>query len=212
MSDDRVVDAFAEDLPREVIDDFRALLGKEASSQMSDHDCLRFLRARNGSFSKGAAMALERHEWKHTIGTPLSPRGLAFSPNILVACPDRLSTHPHVDLLLACHHGFDKEGAPIYWEKTGVIQSNMHIVNEHFTVDELLQYHIMSQEVCELRLEYASETYGKSIQKAVTVFDLKGLTMTLDTQSIAYVRRMLYIDQAYYPERLKRLIVINAPW
>lgn len=211
-TEERVIDPFVDDLPAEVYADFRTLLGEEASSQMTDFDCLRFLRARQGSFAKASTMAIERHEWKHTLGTPLPPRGLVFSPNFVLAAPDRLHTHPQKNLLGVAHYGFDKEGSPIYWEKTGEIQSRMHIVNEHFTVDELLQYHVMSQELGEIRLEYASEKFGTPISKAVTIFDLKGLTMTLDGPSIAYVRQMLHVDQAYYPERLKRLIVINAPW
>jgi hypothetical protein len=210
--EDRVIDPFVDDIPADVYADFRILLGSEISFELTDHDCLRFLRARNGSFEKASAMALERHNWRHTIASPLPPRGLCFSPNLLLASPNHLHTHPHIELLGASHHGFDKEGAPIYWEKTGEIQSRMHLVNEHFPVEELLQYHILSQEICEIRLEYAAKKFGESTGKAVTVFDLKGLTMTLDSQAIAYVRQMLYVDQAYYPERLKRLIVINAPW
>lgn len=81
-----------------------------------------------------------------------------------------------------------------------------------FTVDELVQFHIATQEMAELRLAYASKTFGKNITKSTTVFDLKGLNMSLDKDCITYIKTILGIDQNYYPERLKRLFVINVPW
>ena len=137
---------------------------------------------------------------------------MQFSPNIILAMPDRISQHPYVHLIPASHYGFDREGAPIYWERTGYIQSQWDEVKKHFTVDELIQYHIQSQEGCEIRLKYASAKFGKLITKAVTVFDMKHLTISLDASAILYIKLLLQIDQDNYPERLKTLYIINAPW
>jgi hypothetical protein len=46
----------------------------------------------------------------------------------------------------------------------------------------------------------------------VNVLDMKGLSVSLDFQSISYMKQMLSMDQAHYPERLHKLIVINAPY
>jgi hypothetical protein len=44
------------------------------------------------------------------------------------------------------------------------------------------------------------------------VMNLAGMPMSPDFFGIVVVRRSLEIDQQYYPERLNRLFVINAPW
>ena len=144
---------------------------------------------------------------------PMKPRGLQFSPNIIMAMPDRISQHECAHRLIpAAHYGYDKEGAPIYWERTGFVQSHWSEVMKHFSVDELIQYHIQSQEACEIRFSYASAKFGKPITKAITVFDMKHLTISLDASSILYIKKILEIDQGNYPERLKALYIINCPW
>ena len=110
------------------------------------------------------------------------------------------------------HHGFDKDGRPIYWEKTGTIQSNFGEVFKHFTTDELCQLHVQSQECFDVRYEYASKKFQKEITQSVVIFDMKNVQMVLNIQSIAYVKQILAIDQLYYPERLYKLFIINCPW
>jgi hypothetical protein len=162
---------------------------------------------------------------------PLPPSNLRFSPNIILANPHHIDLHPYIHLLpgvfsciefnlimafiiieIVAHHGFDKDGRPIYWEKTGTIQSNFGEVFKHFTTDELCQYHVQSQECFDVRYEYASKKFNKEITQSVVVFDMKNVQMVLNIQSIAYVKQILAIDQLYYPERLYKLFIINCPW
>jgi len=143
---------------------------------------------------------------------PLPPYGLRLTPRTLLATPVTLDNHPYAHLLPVAHEGFDRENHPIYWEKTGLIQSRFNEVTRHFTVAELLQYHIISNEVLECRLAYASENSGQDVTKSVIVFDMKHLTMNLDMDSIWYIKQVLAVDQAYYPERLYKLMIINSPW
>lgn len=110
------------------------------------------------------------------------------------------------------HSGWDKDGRPVYWEKTGTIQNNFDEVFEHFTTDELVQYHIMSQECFDLRFQFASARSSRLISNSVVVFDMTNVNMTLNLQSIAYIKRILAVDQLYYPERLHKLFIINCPW
>lgn len=114
--------------------------------------------------------------------------------------------------ITVAHFGFDKGGRPIYWEKTGTIQNNFGEVFKHFTTDELVQYHIASQECFTLRFKYASERANRVISDSVVVFDMKNVNMTLNMQSIAYMREILAIDQKYYPETLYKLFIVNCPW
>ena len=110
------------------------------------------------------------------------------------------------------HHGFDKDGRPVYWEKTGTIQSNFSEVFKYFTTDELVQYHIQSQECFEFRYQYASERFNTEVTQSDVIFDMKNVQMVLNIQSIAYIKQILSVDQQYYPERLHKLFIINCPW
>ena len=49
-------------LSSETIKEFRNRIGLEASLHLTDHDCLRFLIARNGSMSKATKMAKDNNE------------------------------------------------------------------------------------------------------------------------------------------------------
>lgn len=199
-------------LTQDVLDEFRKRIGRQASLDMNDHDILRFLVARNGSMSRATRMAIDCNSWRHKLMSPIRPRGLQYSPNTILCMPDRVSQWPNIELIPAAHYGFDKEGAPVYWERTGLIQSHWDDVKKVFEVEELIQFHIQSMEAMEIRLKYASEKFSHHITQSVTVFDMNHVTMTLDIGAILYVKSMLAIDQANYPERLKNLFIINCPW
>lgn len=197
----------------EFIAQFRKQLANpKINKLLTDHDCIRFLRARSGSYAKAVDMAIKWYNWRHTEMASLPPTNIKYTPNNLMFCPEYVDQHRAIHLLPVTHYGFDKEGCPIYWEKTGFVQSRFTEVRKHFEVSDLLQYHIQSQEALEIRLKYASKKFGKRIEKAVCVFDFKHLTMTLDFDSISYIKGVLESDQANYPERLKTLYMINCPW
>lgn len=62
------------------------------------------------------------------------------------------------------------------------------------------------------RLEFASRKYNKPIEQQVIVFNLANLSYSVDTNAMSVFRQTLVIDEAYYPERLHCLYMINAPW
>lgn len=88
----------------------------------------------------------------------------------------------------------------------------MSEIKEHFDMDYLLARHIRQQTIMLLRLNHAQLKYNKVITKIVVVFDLAGLSRFPDLFALDYVRRVLVMDQAYYPERLETIYLINAPW
>lgn len=79
-------------------------------------------------------------------------------------------------------------------------------------MDYLLARHIRQQTIMLMRLDYCSKKYGKEISKLVVVFDLEGLSSFPDLFALDYTRRVLLLDQAYYPERLETIYLVNAPW
>lgn len=62
------------------------------------------------------------------------------------------------------------------------------------------------------RLPACSRKAGKLLETSCTILDLKGVGLTNATSVIGYVRQASAISQNYYPERLGKLYLINAPW
>lgn len=208
-----MAEIYSDDISHEeAVHALREAVGKKISSALTDSDCLRFLRARIGSIEKATEMVLKWYEWSHTLLEPLPPDNLRFSPKTIISMPTTLDQHPYAYLLPVAHHGFDRLGHPIYWEKTGLIQSQFTEVRKHFEVFELLQYSILSREIFSIRYQYASIRSNKNISQCVVVNDMKHLTISLDFESIWYMKQVLTIDSSYYPERLYRLYLVNCPW
>lgn len=199
-----------EELKRsEVLKEFRNLATPEMNAEMNDDDCFRFLVARNFKAKKAIEMAKAWFTWWHT---PIPETGIE---------PCKILDLEHVDDPLEsfysdncphAFHGFDKEGRPIYWERTGKISRNFSVVKKKCSMDVLLTKHVRAQEIQSLRRDYASKKFNKIIDKVVVVLDLTDLNMSPDFMGIQYVRKMFSMDQNYYPERLQSIFIINAPW
>ena len=86
------------------------------------------------------------------------------------------------------------------------------MVKTLLTEDEIFVRHIRQQEYMITRLDKASIKHNKLIEKQVIVSDMKSVSMILDFMALRVFRRTLDIDESCYPERLKRLYMINAPY
>lgn len=62
------------------------------------------------------------------------------------------------------------------------------------------------------RLPACSRKAGTLLETCCTVMDLKGVGIGKVSQVYSYVKQVSGLSQNYYPERLGRLYVINAPW
>jgi len=62
------------------------------------------------------------------------------------------------------------------------------------------------------RLPACSRKAGQLLETCCTIMDLKGVGITRVPSVYSYVRQASAISQNYYPERLGRLYLINAPW
>jgi hypothetical protein len=187
----------------------RSLVSVEACATHSDHDIYRFLVARNHNLKKAAAMLSEELKWRHT---PIKGHEDCTPANVL--SNPLLGNESHwKEHFPFSYLGHDKDGCPIYWEKTGEISSRFHIGKKFTTEDQMVWHHILKQEfVMHTSLPHASKFYGREVTKQVVVLDLKHLSYAIDSMAMNYVLRSLAIDQAYYPERLKHFFIVNAPW
>jgi hypothetical protein len=146
------------------------------------------------------------------LETMLIKRAAIDADSILRRGVARRSTF--CSLYLCGHHGFDREGHPIYFERTGAI--NPRELFDAFGgvdgEDELLINHVFVQEAMRaLKLQRTQET-GRRIYKHVAVTDLSGLgPQHLSKQLLRLVKRTMAFHEAAYPETLHNLYIVNAP-
>jgi len=99
----------------------------------------------------------------------------------------------------------------VYIEKLGGIDlTALHKI----TTDErmLTNLAVEYERVADPRLPACSRKAGHLLETCCTVMDLKGVALSRATQVYSYVSKVSAMSQNYYPERLGRLYVINAPW
>lgn len=104
-----------------------------------------------------------------------------------------------------------QDGRPIYIETLGGIDLNaMYKITtaERMLTNLAVEY----ERVGDPRLPACSRKAGKLLETCCTIMDLKGVTLTKVPSVYAYVRQASVISQNYYPERLGKLFMINAPW
>jgi hypothetical protein len=68
------------------------------------------------------------------------------------------------------------------------------------------------ERVADPRLPACSRKTGHLLETCCTIMDLKGVGITKAPQVYNYVKQVSGLSQNYYPERLGRLYMINAPW
>ena len=68
------------------------------------------------------------------------------------------------------------------------------------------------ERVADPRLPATSRKHGHLLETCCTIMDLKGVGLSKAGQVYGYIRQASNLSQNYYPERLGRLYIINAPW
>lgn len=104
-----------------------------------------------------------------------------------------------------------KDGRPVYIEQLGNIDLNaMYAITtqERMLTNLAVEY----ERVADPRLPACSRKAGHLLETCCTIMDLKGVGISKASQVYSYVRSASGLSQNYYPERLGRLYVINAPW
>ena len=81
------------------------------------------------------------------------------------------------------------------------------------TADRMLQNLVVEYEkVTDPRLPACSRKAGQLLETCCSIMDFKGVGLSKASQVYGYVQRASAISQNYYPERLGKLYIINAPW
>jgi len=81
------------------------------------------------------------------------------------------------------------------------------------TPERMLQNLAVEYErVADPRLPACSRKAGCLLETCCTIMDLKGVGISRISSVYSYVKQASAMSQNYYPERLGRLYLINAPW
>jgi hypothetical protein len=104
-----------------------------------------------------------------------------------------------------------KDGRPVYIEQLGGIDlSAMYKIT---TAERMLQNLVVEYEkLADPRLPACSRKAGSLLETCCTIMDLKGVGLSKVSSVYSYVKEASAISQNYYPERLGKLYIINAPW
>jgi len=179
-------------------DDLRIRVGPAVGGLLDDF-LYRFLVARmdhkkqNFDVEKSAIMLKSHLEWraKNNMNRIFT---LYFSPR-------------WTELYPCGYHGKDKHGNQLYFERIG--KCNVSKMFEAFGEDSLRMLHCV---VVETGRRFYDRQLGGTGEGIVVVMDMNGLSYShLDKRAYAFVNEISKIDQANYPEHLKKCFIINCP-
>ena len=175
----------------------------------------RFLVARDHSVERAEAMVRENDIWRREkflngveIPALSNVADLALAPvETVTSCPAALLER-YFDSWM---QGMDREGRPIVYKKYGTLEVSK-LIAAGASVESLVRYHVQEQERLSVALREASAARGARVSAATFIIDAAGWHLGLATgDAMKFLRAIADIDQAHYPERLGRLVVINAP-
>ncbi|KAI6833665.1 putative phosphatidylinositol transporter [Hortaea werneckii] len=163
---------------------------------------LRFLRARKFDVQLAKQMFTESEKWRAEFGGGVDNLARTFD---YTEKPEVFKYYPQY------YHKTDKDGRPVYVEQLGKV--DLEALRKVTTDERMLQNLVTEYEkLADPRLPAASRKAGCLLETCCTIMDMKGVGLAKAGQVYGYLQRASGISQNYYPERLGKLYVINAPW
>ncbi|EHY58592.1 cytosolic factor, phosphatidylinositol/phosphatidylcholine transfer protein [Exophiala dermatitidis] len=161
---------------------------------------LRFLRARKFNVEAAKQMFIKNEQWRKEFGVDDLVRNFEYTER-----PQVFQYYPQY------YHKTDKDGRPVYIEQYGKIDLNaMYKIT---TAERMIQNLVVEYEkVADPRLPACSRKAGKLLETCCTIMDMKGVGVSKIPSVYGYLKSVSAISQDYYPERLGKLYIINAPW
>ncbi|TPX43008.1 hypothetical protein SeMB42_g03254 [Synchytrium endobioticum] len=220
---------------RAVANQMRLELGATADDH-DDHELLRFAIARAMNAKQASKMFANYLDWRKreriddlpvpsVNGAPLlqTVRGYktVTDGNAHPDQYDRSKTHPGMPEAFpkwfpytggGSFHKLDYEGQPVFIERIGLYDVKGMI--KYCTAESIVDYHIRNAEfLTRVLMRECSETTGRVIDKHTVIFDFDGTGFhQFDTKALMLLKAVAESEQDYYPERLSRLFIINAPF
>ncbi|KAI9929187.1 hypothetical protein ASPWEDRAFT_168975 [Aspergillus wentii DTO 134E9] len=183
------------------VQQLREELEKEGYTERLDTlTILRFLRARKFDVALAKAMFVECEKWRKEFGTDDLPRTFEYPEKAQIS-----AFYPQY------YHKTDKDGRPVYIEKLGKI--DLAAMEKITSSERMLQNLVTEYEkLADPRLPACSRKSGNLQETCCTIMDLKGVSLTSAPSVYGYLKQASGVSQNYYPERLGKLYLINAPW
>ena len=170
------------------------------TDRTDDPSLLRFLRARKFDVAAAKKMFVDCEHWRKEFGVDELKRTFDFKEKAEIS-----AFYPQY------YHKTDVDGRPVYIEQLGGI--DLHKMYKITTQDRMLQNLVMEYEkFTDDRLPACSRMKGELVETSCTIMDLKGVGVTSIKSVYSYVSAASAIGQNYYPERMGKFYIINAPW
>jgi len=164
---------------------------------------LRFLRARKFDVGLSEQMFKDCEKWRKEFG----PAGL----DDLVRNFKYDEKAEVFKYYPQYYHKTDKDGRPVYIEQMGGI--DLTAMYKITSAERMLQNLAVEYEkMADPRLPACSRKSGQLLETCCSIMDLKGVGISKVPSVYSYVKQASAMSQNYYPERLGRLYLINAPW
>lgn len=201
LNDQTGFPGYLTDDQKSALEQLRIMLEAEGfTERMDDSTLLRFLRARKFDIMLAKDMYKACEKWRAEFGTNTILEDFTYTEKPIVA-----KFYPQY------YHKTDKDGRPVYIEELGSV--NITEMYKITTQERMLKNLVWEYEsFSKYRLAACSRKFGCLIETSCTILDLKGISITAASQVLSYVREASYIGQNYYPERMGKFYLINAPF
>ncbi|KAL1961259.1 hypothetical protein VTO42DRAFT_3205 [Malbranchea cinnamomea] len=179
----------------------RAMLEQEGYTERLDSlTLLRFLRARKFNVQASKDMFIASEKWRKEFGTDDLATDFEYTEKAEV-----FKYYPQY------YHKTDKDGRPVYIEQLGNIDLNAMM---KITTSERMLKNLCTEyeKLADPRLPACARKAGHLLETCCTIMDMKGVGISNAASVFGYIRQASSISQNYYPERLGKLYIINAPW
>ena len=104
-----------------------------------------------------------------------------------------------------------QDGRPVYIESLGKV--DLTALGKITSQERMIQNLVCEYEkMADPRLPACSRKSGYLLETSCSILDLKGVGISKASSVYGYLQSVSAISQNYYPERLGKMYVINAPW